>query len=358
MAQRQFIETLIREGQRFDQPFLLVEKELKTTAAGKLFIRGVVQDRTGQCRFVAWEASEAFYCALPKEGFIRAKGRIELYQGRPQMIIEACLPADEREVTLSDFLPASQYDVGEMDRELREILGTMQPGPVRELTEAFLGDAELWANFTRAPAAKTNHHAYLGGLLEHTLGIMRLANVVCPLYPFIQRDMLLLGILLHDIGKTIELSYTRAFGYTDSGQLIGHLVQGAVMVEEKARALREAGKDIPDIVIQQVQHMILAHHGSYEYGSPKLPMTAEAILLHHLDNIDAKLVAFNQAVSSHPAEADMWTGRQYMFDNLMLFRGASEDRLRRDAASATDSQTATAADESAQGHLPLKGGLD
>jgi 3'-5' exoribonuclease len=348
MAQRQFIETLIREGQRFDEAFLLVEKELKTTANGKLFIRGTLQDRTGQCRFVAWEASEAFFRALPKDGFIRAKGRVELYQGRPQFVVEACLPTDERDVRLDEFLPVSQYDIAGMDRELRDILGSMAEGPVRDLAQAFLDDEQLWQAFTRAPAAKTNHHAWLGGLLEHTLGIMRLALQICPLYPFIQKDMLLLGILLHDIGKIQELSYARAFAYTDSGQLIGHLVQGAIMVEEKARALRAAGREIPDIIVQQAQHMILAHHGSYEYGSPKLPMTAEAILLHHIDNIDAKLVAFEQAVSSHPGEGDMWTGRQFMFDNLMLFRGAADERPARDEAAA-------GADESPR---PRKGGLD
>lgn len=351
MAQRQFIENLIREGQRFDEAFLLVEKELKTTVSGKLFIRGMVQDRTGQCRFVAWEASEAFFNALPKDGFIRAKGRIELYQGRPQMVIEACLPADEREVNLPDFLPTSRYDIGEMEAEVRQILGRMTEGPVRDLAEAFMNDEPLWAAFIKAPAAKVNHHAYLGGLLEHTLGIMRLAERICPLYPFIQKDMLLLGVLLHDIGKTLELSYARAFSYTDSGQLIGHLVQGAMMVEEKARALRSQGKDIPEIIVQQVQHMILAHHGSYEYGSPKLPMTAEAILLHHMDNIDAKLTAFNQAVTSHPAAEEMWTGRQFMFDNLMLFRGGSNSDQPTDAAA-----TAASADEAPQ--LRLKGGLD
>ena len=349
MAQRQFIENLVREGQRFDEAFLLVEKELKTTVGGKLFIRGMVQDRTGQCRFVAWEASEAFFNALPKDGFIRAKGRIDLYQGRPQMVVEACLPADEREVDMADFLPTSRFEIAAMEAELRGILGSMADGPVRDLADAFLADEPLWASFIKAPAAKVNHHAYLGGLLEHTLGIMRLADRICPLYPFIQRDMLLLGILLHDVGKTLELSYARGFTYTDSGQLIGHLVQGAMMVEEKARTLRAAGKEIPEIVVQQVQHMILAHHGSYEFGSPKLPMTAEAILLHHLDNIDAKLVAFNQAVSTHPAAGDMWTGRQFMFDNLMLFRGGQEQ-------TPASGSAAVAAEEST--HTPLKGGLD
>ncbi|NLX59617.1 MAG: HD domain-containing protein [Phycisphaerae bacterium] len=354
MARRLYIKDLVREGERFDEVFLLAEKELKAARTGKMFIRGSLQDRTGQATMMIWEATEKFYEALPRGGFVRTKGRVELYQGRPQLVIEACIPVDEKDVTISEFLPATQHDIGQMEAELREIMATMAEGPVRSLAQAFLDDKELMAAFRRSPAAKTFHHAYIGGLLEHTLGIMRVAQKILPLYPLLNGDLLLLGVFLHDIGKTAELSCDREFAYTDAGQLVGHLVMGVGMVQDKVRQLRAGGCDVPDAVVQQVEHMILAHHGQYEFGSPKLPMTAEALALHFLDNLDAKLVAFAQAVDNHPVDGDAWTSRQYMFDNQMLFRGAADDRKRSSVPESANEQDNGAGDA----RPPRKGGLE
>jgi 3'-5' exoribonuclease len=329
MATRRYIEDLLREGQPFDEVFLLAEKELRTTNAGKLFVRGALQDRTGQCRMIIWEATEKFYDALPRGGFVRAKGRVELYQGRPQLVVEACLPVDESKVEMSEFLPTTTQDVAEMEKELRAALATIGDASLRALAEAFLADGDLMSAFRRAPAAKVNHHAFLGGLLEHTVSMMRLAQRIIPLYPVLNSDLLTLGIFLHDIGKTVELSSDRQFEYTDAGRLVGHLVQGTLMVEQKVAALRAKGVEVPDILVQQIMHLVLAHHGEYEYGSPKLPITAEAVALHYIDNLDARLQAFAQAVASHPAEDESWTARQFMFDNQMLFRGTADEQQRR-----------------------------
>jgi len=350
MADRLYVENLFREGERFDEVFMLSEKELRTAKNGKLFIRGALQDRTGQVTMMIWEATEKFYQALPKGGFVRAKGRVEIYQNRPQVVVEACIPVDEGEVDLAEFLPSTENDIDQMERELRQIMDDIGDGPLRLLADAMLGDRELMARFRRSPAAKIFHHAYIGGLLEHTLGIMQMAQQVLPLYPQLNDDLLLLGIFLHDIGKTTELTCDREFAYTDAGQLIGHLVMGVNLVQEKVRGLRADGHEIPDSLVNQVEHLILAHHGQYEFGSPKLPMTAEAVALHFLDNLDAKLVAFARAVDKHPIDGDAWTSRQYMFDNMMLYRGTPEDRSRSAAAPET-------ADEDDDGPL-LKGGID
>ena len=354
MTQRQFINTLIREGQRFDEVFLLADKELRTARNGKLFIGGTLQDRTGQGRMIIWEATEKFYEALPRGGFVRVKGRTELYQNRPQLVIEACLPVNERDVDLADFMPTTANDVAAMEKELREILGGITDPPVKALTEALLADEELMRGFRRSPAATVNHHAYLGGLLEHTLGIMRLAVKIVPLYPVLNRDLLLLGAFLHDIGKIVELSSDREFTYTDAGRLVGHLVQGVLILQGQVQAVRQGGAEIPDILVRQLEHLILAHHGEYEFGSPKLPMTAEAVAVHFLDNLDAKLAAFSQAVIGHPVAEESWTARQYMFDNQMLFRGTEEDRRRR-AGLAESANADNGPDDDAP---LLKGGLE
>jgi 3'-5' exoribonuclease len=207
--------------------------------------------------------------------------------------------------------------------------------------------------FCRAPAAKVNHHAYLGGLLEHTVSMLRAATRLIPLYPVLNGDLLLVGIFLHDIGKTSELAYQKEFDYTDSGRLVGHLVQGTLMLQAKVAGLRAAGTEIPDILVEQLMHLILAHHGEYEFGSPKLPMTPEAVAAHYIDNLDARLQAFSQAIEDHPVDEESWTARQFMFDNQMLFRGTAEERQRRRAA--TDE---SADDEDGGPAPPRRGGLD
>jgi len=353
MPSRQSIAQLVRSGQVFDETFLLVEKELRPTKTGKLFIRGVLQDRTGQCPIVVWEATERFYEALPRGGFVRARGRVEIYQNKPQLIVDSCVPVDESQLDLSDFLPATTQDVKALEKELRQSLRAVRDPGLRAVADAFLDDVDLMAKFCRAPAAKVNHHAYLGGLLEHTVAMLRTARQVLPLYPVLNADLLLVGIFLHDIGKIDELAYARVLDYTDSGRLVGHLVLGAMMLQDKVARLRAAGTDIPDILLQQLVHLILAHHGEYEFGSPKLPITPEAVAVHYLDNLDAKLQAFREAVDTHPADEESWTGRQFMFDNQMLFRGTAEDRQRRRSVAA-GGPSAETGDDTPQ----RKGGLD
>ena len=214
---------------------------------------------------------------------------------------------------------------------LREVLLAMNNPHLRGLVECFLIDDEFVRKFTTAPAGIKNHHAYQGGLVEHVVTLLNVADRITDLYPEIDRDLLLTGIFLHDIGKVDELSYDRAFAYTDEGQLVGHLVMGVEMLAREGRAVPKlTGEPFPPELLLRLKHMIVSHHGSYEFGSPKLPMTLEAIALHYLDNLDAKIHAFGREIRDDPSRDSSWTpfqqslGRRLYKGNLPA-NGAGDD---------------------------------
>jgi 3'-5' exoribonuclease len=211
-------------------------------------------------------------------------------------------------VDASDFLPKTTRDIEQMWTRLREILSGIRDPDLSVLIARFL-DNEIFANrFRQAPAARNLHHAFIGGLLEHTLNLLELALVVLPRYPEVSPDLVLAGILFHDSGKTAELSYEKSFDYTDEGQLVGHIVQAVTWIHEAARAIeRDTGRRFPEGVLLALKHIIIAHHGRYEYGSPKLPATAEAFVVHYLDNLDAKLTMVFSAIENDPDEVGVWT---------------------------------------------------
>jgi len=299
-----------------NEVYLVQEKDLKTTRRGSLYIQMTLADQTGTIAGRMWDATQAAFDRLPADGFAKIAGHTETYQNVLQMSVKRFDIVDESEVKLSDFLPRTEKNVNEMIARLREILATIENEKVRALTEAFLDDKAFMEAFMQAPAAMRMHHAFLGGLLEHTVSVAELAQKLTEARPELDRDMLLAGVFLHDIGKTRELACRRAIQYTDEGQLIGHLIIGVEMLREKARALG----DVPTETLQLIEHMILSHHGEYEFGSPKLPSTAEAIALHYLDNLDAKLFAFHKALREDRNEQTNWTERHPMFDRR-LFKG-------------------------------------
>jgi 3'-5' exoribonuclease len=206
-----------------------------------------------------------------------------------QIIIHRIDPIEPTPEQMRELLPVSSRDPAEMFAELVPILGTLEHPAMKALAAEYLADDYLMERFRLAPAAKSMHHAYLGGLLEHTLQLLKLADAICPLYPKINRDIVMLGLFLHDLGKTRELEYERTFGYTDQGQLIGHIVEGAIMLRDKAQAMiRSQGVRPPAGAIMVLEHIILSHHGLPEFGAAKVPSTPEAILVSMLDNLDAK----------------------------------------------------------------------
>ncbi len=308
---RRFINEM-QAGERCeDQVFLISSKDLRQTTNGSLYIHAVLADRTGQMLGRIWQASEAIYATIPEGGFLRVKGRTESYKGALQFIIEATRPVDPATVDLADFLPRTEHDVEAMWEKVKAILRQIKDPNVLALIKQFVTDEKLVAALKTAPAATQMHHAYIGGLLEHTLSLLELALVVIPRYPKVSLDLVLAGLFLHDLGKTAELCYDTNFKYTDQGQLIGHIVQSAIWIEQKAAgAAKELGKPFPDEIKWSLQHIVLAHHGTHEFGSPKLPATPEAIAIHHLDNLDAKLNQFMREIENDSDPNSSWTQYQ------------------------------------------------
>ncbi|MEM9659594.1 MAG: HD domain-containing protein, partial [Planctomycetota bacterium] len=228
--------------------------------------------------------------------------------GNIQLIANRLRRARPDEVDETDFLTLQSADVDKMRNRLTEIVDGIKSPPLKRLSRAFLDDEEFMDKFCRAPAGMKNHHAYQGGLLEHVVNLMELVLVVAPKYPQLDGEKLLVGVLLHDAAKVDELSYERDIAYTDEGQLLGHMVLGVSMVDEKVReAVRKDGQPMPSKLIMELKHLIVSHHGQYEFGSPKLPMTLEAIALHLLDNLDAKIASFSQLMNDCPNADSPWT---------------------------------------------------
>ncbi len=302
-SQRRFVNQL-GPGETVDQVFLVRDKNLRTTKTGDYYIVCTLCDRTGSVSARMWQATEAVFSGIPTEGFLHVKGRTEDYRGTLQMVIEACRPYSADKVELADYLATTACDVEEMWAELLEILRGVKNKHLRLLIKNFVSDKEFVAAYKRAPAAMSLHNPFIGGLLEHTLMIARSTKALLPLYPQLNADLLLTGVFLHDAGKMAELSTGLAISYTDRGQLVGHITIAAIWVAERAAAVAaETGEPFPQRIVDLLQHLILSHHGVYEYGSPKLPAIPEAFFLHYLDNLDAKMYMTTHAISSD-ADAD------------------------------------------------------
>jgi 3'-5' exoribonuclease len=299
----------ITSGQTINDIYMVKDPILRSTTRGDMYIAMYVCDRTGQLNGRMWQATEAVYTSLPKPGFVHIKGRSELYQSNLQIVINSVRVVDPQQICLDDFLPATDKNVELMYKEVIDMLARITNPQLKALIEAFCGDQALMDKFCKSPAAIKMHHAYLGGLLEHTHNMLRVACAILPLYPQIQADLVLAGILLHDMCKTDELTCDMAFSYTDSGQLIGHLVKGIVLVNKKADMLRQQGQEIDQELIDALSHIILSHHGQLEFGSPKLPATAEAFMINYIDNLDAKMNQVTTAIENDLGDTN-WTAWQ------------------------------------------------
>jgi 3'-5' exoribonuclease len=288
-------------GDILDDVYVVSGKQFAPTSNGKFYIKTFVSDRSSQVTARIWGASREMFNALPDGGFVKLRARIENYQNNLQCIIENFSPVKEGAYDVADLLPTTKKDVGQMYAKLTAILGSIRNVHLGAVVRAYTSDAMLMESFKRAPAAQTFHHAYIGGLLEHTLNAMEVGDAVCRFYPALNRDLVVAGIFLHDLAKTWELKYETAFGYTDGGQLVGHIVKSAMWVEDKAReAARQLGQEIPRPLIDVLQHIILSHHGELEFGSPKTPATPEALAVHMIEAMDAK---FTMALAVTRGEA-------------------------------------------------------
>jgi len=299
----------IEPGQTIDDIYIVKNPILRSTTRGDLYIAMFLSDRSGQLNGRMWQATEAAYKSLPKPGFVHIQGRSELYQNNLQIIVNNVAVVDPAKVNIDDFLPKTKKDVKKMLEDIKRTAGRIENPQLKALVEEFLADSELMEKFCNAPAAMKLHHDYIGGLLEHTHNMLRVALAIFPLYPEVQPDLVLAGIILHDIGKTEELKYDMAFAYTDSGQLIGHISKSLVMINQKADSLRSRGTKIDQEILDALGHIILSHHGSYEFGSPKLPATPEAYMVYYIDDLDAKINQVASAIEGELSDSN-WTAWQ------------------------------------------------
>ncbi|HEX4131509.1 MAG TPA: HD domain-containing protein [Pirellulales bacterium] len=304
-----------------DQVFLATQKQLRPNRNGNLYLQVELSDRSGSISGRMWNANDVDYRAFDDGDFVRVEGTAQLYQGAIQLIVTNVCRARDDEVDPADFMPLTPGDIDRLALRLAEMLRTMTNPHLRNLADCFLLDEAFMRRFTRAPAGVKNHHAYIGGLLEHVVSLMEVIERVAPCYPVLDRDLLLMGALVHDMGKIDELAYDRGFSYTDEGQLIGHVVMAVSLLDDKLReAERLAGEPIPTETALRLKHMIVSHHGQYDFGSPKLPMTLEAVALHQLDTLDARLHNFAQQMRDDANVDSSWTSFQPALGRK-LFKG-------------------------------------
>lgn len=317
---RRYINKL-QPNERVEGAFAIANAQLGKTRQDKPYLRCLISDKTGELPGRMWSIDEATFRRLPTEGFVWLEGETQPYQGELQLIIHVIDPVEPTPEQMTELLPSTQFDIAEMFAEVTEILGRLQHPAMRALAETYLADDFLMQQFRQAPAAKSMHHAYLGGLLEHTLNLMRLAERVCPLYPKINQDLVVFGLFIHDLGKTRELIYDRTFGYSDQGELVGHIVEGAFMLREKVQeTMRRTGERMPAGAALVLEHIVLSHHGIPEYGAAKVPGTPEAILVSMLDNVDAKTTIAVQAARPDRADLDLgghFTQKQWALDTKL-----------------------------------------
>ena len=298
----------IADGDQLDEVLLVRDKQVRTNRNGNQYLQLELCDRTGAVSARYWNSTESESRSFESGDFLHIKGRVQSFQGQLQVIVNSFSSVTDNTLNVSDFLPATSCDVDALLAELRDFLNSMENPYLKALGQAFLIDESFLHAFSRAPAGIKNHHAYVGGLLEHVVTIMKVADRIRDLYPEIDHDLLKIGIFLHDAGKIRELSFDRGFAYTDEGQLIGHLVIGVELINDKLLVATELlGEPIPAELVCRIKHMIVSHHGTYEFGSPKLPMIPEAIALHHLDNLDAKIHNFTQTIDEDTNSDQMWT---------------------------------------------------
>ncbi len=311
----------IKERDVVDSPFLVRDKIMAMAKNGKPYMTLKLMDRSGEVEGRVWDRVDEFDRLFQKDDFIRARAKASVYMGKMQLIVQDIQRIDENIIDLGDFLPVSENDPQQMLAQVRQLIASMSDSHLQGLLNAFLADEEFVSLYIKAPAAKAMHHVYLGGLLEHSLAVATLAADICPRYPRIDRDLLITGALLHDIGKVAELSYARSFNYSDEGKLLGHIVIGVEMVDDKIRTLPE----FPRIKATLIKHLLLSHHGQYDYGSPKRPKTLEAVVLNFLDDMDSKINGVQAHIEKEQHNDNGWTSYHRLYDRYFFIgeRGES-----------------------------------
>ncbi|NBX37718.1 MAG: HD domain-containing protein [Planctomycetes bacterium] len=287
----------LKPGALVDSVYSLVNPQTGVTRNGKCYFKVLLRDSSGEASARKWTFEESMLGEVSATGYARVVGRVEMYGGQLQVIVDQIEAVQISREDLIALLPATTKDIPMMFDEVAALLRSMDDPSMRALADAYLGDETMMAAFRQAPAATNVHHAWIGGLLEHTHQLMQLAERMLPLYPALNRDLVLMGLFLHDLGKTAELEWERGFNYTTDGNLVGHLVRGAVWLQVKSLVAARSGPKLPADALVALQHIIVSHHGQLEHGAAKLPATPEAIFVAALDNLEAKSTSAIVAVA-------------------------------------------------------------
>jgi 3'-5' exoribonuclease len=310
---------------------------VKPRRTGEPYLALTLADRSGQIEAKMWDNVAEAIPVFEQDDFVKVKGLINKYNNRFQLTIHKIRKLENGEIDFADYLPATTKDIEALWQTLLGFVASVQNPHLKALLEAFLADAEFAAALRNAPAAKTLHHAYIGGLLDHMVSLFKVCDLVVPHYPQVDRDLVLAGAFLHDIGKIHELSYARAFAYTTRGQLLGHMIIELEMLQAKLPA------GFPHELKTVLEHLIISHHGQYEFGSPKLPMFPEALMLHYLDDLDSKMESMRAHFEREPDL--VWTsynaslGRPLLNVRRFVEKGANDEAEDKAAAAAADGPT-------------------
>lgn len=300
----------LREGENISGIYLCKNKQNLKTKAGKSYYSIILQDKTGTIDAKVWDLNNGIE-HFESMDFIKVDGMITSFQGALQVNVRRVRRTQEQEYDLRDYLPTSRFALDDMMKELVGFIGTIKNPYLRTLLENFfVKDKEFIKNFKEHSAAKSVHHGFVGGLLEHTLGVTKLCDFYCTRYPVLNRDLLLTAAMCHDIGKTQELSLFPENDYTDEGQLIGHIVTGTEMIHDQIREI----PGFPKVLANELKHCILAHHGELEYGSPKKPALVEALALNLADNTDAKMETMTELFAA-AKDNNGWLGFNRLLDS-------------------------------------------
>jgi 3'-5' exoribonuclease len=313
---QQFVSGL-KEGSVVSAQFLVRQKEIRTSPrTGKSWLELDLMDSTGTIPAKMWDNFAAIAATFECDDVVQVRGRVKVYNGQREVTLEQVIPAGERDYDIADFLPHTKHDVEKLYRELQATIAALKNPWVKRLLESVTNDPAIAAKLKRAPAAMTMHHAFMGGLLEHVVSLLGLARAVASHYPELDWDLLVAGVVLHDIGKIEELRYARGIDYSTEGRLLGHISIGARIVAEKIRAI----PDFPAALAVALQHLILSHHGTHEFGSPALPQMREAVALNFLDDFDSKMASMRVTLEAGADEASVeeWTERNPSLRRALL----------------------------------------
>ncbi len=323
---RRYVEQF-RDGETFSDVYVVSDKQLRVNRNGIPFIQMELRDRTGGIPARLFNAGEHIFRTFENGDYMQCEGKVQLFQGGLQVVLDRVEKVDANKVEdVTDFQPTTDQDIPKLHERLRGHLLRLTSPHLRALAECFLMDDEFVKAYSACPAGVKLHHAYTGGLLEHSVTMMDIADRVCPFYFGVDRELVLIGLFLHDAGKTRELSYARAFGYTDEGQLLGHIHLGVEMLSEKLpEAEKLTGEPFPRELTVRLKHLILSHHGTLEHGSPKVPMTPEAMLVHSIDMLDTRMHMVLREIKEDRHSPGAWTPYNHTLGRRLYKGGPNGD---------------------------------